>query len=398
MGPGPRAAAPCTSCCRPPCRSAAWRRSSASTGCSATTTWPPRARRRCCSATTRPMRSTCSARRKNPPSTPRTASTTGSSRATPSAVNPANSGTKAAVLVRPRPGRSGRDRRGAAAALPQGAGQDTFGPEFEQVFDDRKREADEFYATVIHPGLSDSDRHIARRAYAGLLWGKQLYRYNVDEWIEGDPTESPAPGFPQGGAAPEPALGPARPCRRDLHAGRVGVPLVRRLGSGLSRDPAGACRPGFRQGTAGADVPGMVDAPERPVAGLRMGVRRRQPAGARLGGLACLPDRRLPRPGIPDPGVHQAAAELLLVDQPQGRHGLEHLRGRLPRDGQHRPVQPVGETAARATGWNSPTPPAGWRSTASRCSRSRWSCPGTTRPGTRWPPSSWSTSCRSPRR
>ena len=60
-----------------------------------------------------------------------------------------------------------------------------------------QREADEFYATVIHPDLSDEDRHVARRAYAGLLWGKQLYRYNVDEWIEGDPTESPAPRCPQ---------------------------------------------------------------------------------------------------------------------------------------------------------------------------------------------------------
>ena len=55
------------------------------------------------------------------------------------------------------------------------------------------------------------------------------------------------------------------------------------------------------------------------------------------------------------------------------------------------------QAAARATGWSSPTPPAGWRSTASRCSRSPSSCPGTTRPGTRWPPSSSSTSCPSPK-
>ena len=93
-----------------------------------------------------------------------------------------------------------------------------------------------------------------------------------------------------------------------------------------------------------------------------------------------------------DPGVHQAAAQLLLVGQPQGRRRLQPVRGRLPRDGQHRPVRPVGAAAARATGWSSPTRRAGWRSTASRCSRSRWSCRGTTRRGTTSPPSSSSTS------
>ena len=30
---------------------------------------------------------------------------------------------------------------------------------------------------------------IARRAFAGLLWGKQLYRYSVEEWLDGDPAE-----------------------------------------------------------------------------------------------------------------------------------------------------------------------------------------------------------------
>ncbi len=314
------------------------------------------------------------------------------------AVNPANSGTKAAFwydLGLVEPGETVEVRLRLSHTAPD---KDTFGPDFEAVFDDRKREADEFYATVIHPALSDSDRHIARRAYAGLLWGKQLYRYNVDEWIDGDPTESPAPDSRKGSQRPEPALGPARPRRRHLHAGRMGVPLVRRLGPGLPRDSAGPRRPGFRQGTAGADVPGMVDAPERPAAGLRMGVRRRQPARARLGGLARLPDRRLPGPGLPDPGVHQAAAELLLVDQPQGRRRAR-TSSRAGSSGWTTSACSTDRPNCRpGTGWSSPTPPAGWRSTASRCSRSRWSCPGTTRPGTRWPPSSWSTSCPSPRR
>jgi hypothetical protein len=117
------------------------------------------------------------------------------------AVNPANSGTKAAFwydLGLVDPGETVEVRLRLSHTAPD---TDTFGPGFEGVFDERKREADEFYATVIHPALSASDRHIARRAYAGLLWGKQLYRYNVDEWIHGDPTESPAPDSRKGSSA-----------------------------------------------------------------------------------------------------------------------------------------------------------------------------------------------------
>ncbi|HET8989304.1 MAG TPA: glucosidase, partial [Humibacillus sp.] len=70
---------------------------------------------------------------------------------------------------------------------------DWFGEDFEAVMDSRRAEADEFYGHVIHPSLSESDRHVARRAYAGLLWGKQLYRYDVARWMEGDPAAPPPP-------------------------------------------------------------------------------------------------------------------------------------------------------------------------------------------------------------
>ena len=74
---------------------------------------------------------------------------------------------------------------------------------------------------------------------------------------------------------------------------------------------------------------------------------------------------------------------------------LEPVRGRLPRHGQHRPVRPIGRAAARVSGSRSPTPPAGWRSTACRCSRSRSSWPESTRCGTTSRPSSSSIFCRS---
>ena len=58
----------------------------------------------------------------------------------------------------------------------------------DDVLAQRAREADAFYAQVIPDSVEDEDRLVARRAFAGLMWGKQLYRYDVRESLEGDPT------------------------------------------------------------------------------------------------------------------------------------------------------------------------------------------------------------------
>lgn len=58
---------------------------------------------------------------------------------------------------------------------------------FDEVVNARRDEADTFFASVIPEGTSDEDTHIARRAFAGLQWGKQLYLYDVPRWLAGDP-------------------------------------------------------------------------------------------------------------------------------------------------------------------------------------------------------------------
>jgi hypothetical protein len=67
-----------------------------------------------------------------------------------------------------------------------------FGPDFDMVFADRIREADQFYQGRIAKDASEDDRRISRQAYAGLLWSKQFYHYVVRDWLEGDANE-PAP-------------------------------------------------------------------------------------------------------------------------------------------------------------------------------------------------------------
>ena len=50
----------------------------------------------------------------------------------------------------------------------------------------RKKEADEFYAEIQERVKDDDMRNIQRQAFAGMMWGKQFYYYNVERWLEGD--------------------------------------------------------------------------------------------------------------------------------------------------------------------------------------------------------------------
>jgi hypothetical protein len=108
------------------------------------------------------------------------------------AVNPEKNGTKAAAHYRLTidPGQSQVVRLRlsdvAPTALAQANGEraDPFDGRFEEVLQDRRREADEFYATVIPPSLDADAANVMRQALAGMLWSKQFYHYDVDKWLE----------------------------------------------------------------------------------------------------------------------------------------------------------------------------------------------------------------------
>ena len=52
------------------------------------------------------------------------------------------------------------------------------------MVDARRREADEFYATVIPASLDEDQARVMRQALAGMLWTKQFFHYDVDKWLE----------------------------------------------------------------------------------------------------------------------------------------------------------------------------------------------------------------------
>jgi hypothetical protein len=63
---------------------------------------------------------------------------------------------------------------------------------FDDVIATRKREADEFYADLQKDQSDDDARLVQRQAFAGMIWNKQFFYYDVREWLRGDPAQ-PAP-------------------------------------------------------------------------------------------------------------------------------------------------------------------------------------------------------------
>ncbi len=106
-------------------------------------------------------------------------------------VNPARRGTKCAAWYRLTVA------AGATAELrlrlrPAGAGppgQAALGADFDRVTALRRAEADEFYAGLTPESASADEAMVMRQAFAGLLWSKQLYSYDVSRWLDGDPAQ-----------------------------------------------------------------------------------------------------------------------------------------------------------------------------------------------------------------
>jgi hypothetical protein len=65
--------------------------------------------------------------------------------------------------------------------------QNPFDENFETIFVKRKNEADEFYKNLMPENCSADMANIQRQAFAGLLWTKQFYQYDIERWLAGDP-------------------------------------------------------------------------------------------------------------------------------------------------------------------------------------------------------------------
>ena len=272
-------------------------------------------------------------------------------------VNPAQTGTKAAAWYRltVAPGATAelrlRLRPRAAGLAPERPGRRaSWTTSFATIMALRNAEADEFYAGLRRPGATDDEAMVMRQAFAGMLWSKQYYAYDVGRWLDGDPAGPPPP--------------PERAERAQRRAGATSTPPT------SCRCPTSGSTRGSRRGTSRS-------------------TRSRWPTSTRHSrSTSCsscaasgssTPTARCPRtsgrsttstrPSMPSPPLEvwridgerdteflerdlpQAAAQLHVVAEPPGRGGQRPVLGRLPRARQPeraRPVAPAGRGPPRA--------------------------------------------------
>ncbi|MBP1693064.1 MAG: Mannosyl oligosaccharide glucosidase [Chloroflexi bacterium] len=98
------------------------------------------------------------------------------------AVNPAQSGTKAAAryILDVEAGGSATVR----LRLSAGEAARTFNDSFDAVLAERLADADEFYNRITPASLNEDERRVHRQALAGMLWTKQYYLFDVDTWLK----------------------------------------------------------------------------------------------------------------------------------------------------------------------------------------------------------------------
>jgi hypothetical protein len=105
------------------------------------------------------------------------------------AINPEKKGTKGAANYD-----ISIEGQGVAVIrlrLVKGDIEDPFA-DFDKIFDERKKNADDFYSD-LQSGIDSADaRLVQRQALAGMMWNKQFYYFNVKQWLNGDPLQ-PAP-------------------------------------------------------------------------------------------------------------------------------------------------------------------------------------------------------------
>jgi mannosylglycerate hydrolase MGH1-like protein len=101
------------------------------------------------------------------------------------AVDPGKKGTKVAAHYKMNlaAGQSKVIRLRLSKSSPEQKGK-AFGKQFDEVFANRLHEADEFYKSVTPPSVGEEEAKVMRQALAGMLWSKQFFFFDGDNWLD----------------------------------------------------------------------------------------------------------------------------------------------------------------------------------------------------------------------
>ncbi|SHG47064.1 MGH1-like glycoside hydrolase domain-containing protein [Chryseobacterium sp. OV279] len=107
-------------------------------------------------------------------------------------VNPEKRGTKASFIIDELIG-AGQSKTFDFRLCPDEV-DEPFG-KFDEIFATRAAETNEFYEEIQSETTNEDERNVQRQAFAGLLWNKQFYHYNVGKWLKGDPNHQAPRNF-----------------------------------------------------------------------------------------------------------------------------------------------------------------------------------------------------------
>lgn len=107
-------------------------------------------------------------------------------------INPEKKGTKASFLIHTEI--KANSSQTFDFRLSSEEFEDAFW-DFDAILNQKISETEEFYQSIQNKNLSDDEKNIQRQAFAGLLWNKQFYHYNVGKWLKGDPNKNAPRNF-----------------------------------------------------------------------------------------------------------------------------------------------------------------------------------------------------------
>lgn len=116
------------------------------------------------------------------------------------AINPANEGTKFAAWYAFDEGEGVPPGECAVVRFRFSRKKEEFVDEevLDDVIEQRRSEADDFYYRINPLPMSEDLRNIQRQAFSGMMWCKQYYNFIWDQWSNGDPGEIPPPAGRKG--------------------------------------------------------------------------------------------------------------------------------------------------------------------------------------------------------
>jgi hypothetical protein len=101
----------------------------------------------------------------------------------PAAINPKQTGSKAAALYQVTVGAKETIAvRLRLTDAPPAVMGDPF-EKFSEILRQRQTEADEFYRSITPQHVSEDEALVMRQALAGMLWSKQYFDFDVDKWL-----------------------------------------------------------------------------------------------------------------------------------------------------------------------------------------------------------------------